>query len=448
MIKITVPNQFAAERVYSIDVLMDEILGLEYEVEVRQCRDVEFKLENGSTLVIRDHFFSLIPLKGSYLNRVFIPAQVLYTANRFLNGGDIPIIYGTRQLEITGTQVVCGIDIISSVFFMLSRWEEYVDDTRDSHGRFPATASLAFKHRFLDRPVVNEYAEMLWRMLQFLGCPQQRKESSFSFVLTHDVDALLKWLSWFHVLKTSAADILKRFKPRDAFSRLGEYRRVRKKQVKDPFDTYDWLMDLSQSAGLKSHFYFMSGGLSRVCEDNHTPYPVKHPFAQALYKKILSRGHVIGFHAGYDSVDNELLWKVQRSHLEEACGIEIKEGRQHYLRFRVPYTWQMWDSQGMQIDSTCGYSDREGFRCGTGHTYSVFNILTRKKLFLKEQPLIFMDMRNFFCGGFKADSLFDHNLFQVIENAKKYGTPVTLLFHNDTFLDPGFKQLYTTLFQM
>jgi len=59
MIKITVPNQFAAERVYSIDVLMDEILGLEYEVEVRQCRDVEFKLENGSTLVIRDHFFSL-----------------------------------------------------------------------------------------------------------------------------------------------------------------------------------------------------------------------------------------------------------------------------------------------------------------------------------------------------------------------------------------------------
>jgi hypothetical protein len=84
----------------------------------------------------------------------------------------------------------------------------------------------------------------------------------------------------------------------------------------------------------------------------------------------------------------------------------------------------------MKIDSTCGYADKEGFRCGTGDEYSVFNILTRKKLKLKERPLIFMDGRDFNCGGHKSNSQFEHNLFNYIKDRK---SSLTLLFHNDIF---------------
>jgi len=45
----------------------------------------------------------------------------------------------------------------------------------------------------------------------------------------------------------------------------------------------------------------------------------------------------------------------------------------------------------MKCDSTLTYPEKEGFRCGTCYKYSVFNILTRKKLKLKEMPLEVME---------------------------------------------------------
>ena len=43
---------------------------------------------------------------------------------------------------------------------MLSRYEELITKDRDQHNRFPATASVAFKAGFLDRPIVSEYLEI------------------------------------------------------------------------------------------------------------------------------------------------------------------------------------------------------------------------------------------------------------------------------------------------
>ncbi|UCH93071.1 MAG: polysaccharide deacetylase family protein [Candidatus Aminicenantes bacterium] len=447
MILINIPGHFSPERRYTIDILMGEMLGLDYRIELKPQQDYEIHLENGKKLIIRDHFFSSLPTRTSYLKAANIPRSVRLLKNRFVKAKDIPMIYGTEQLEITNNRIVCGIDVFASVFFMLSRWEEYVIPTRDTHQRFPATASLAFKHGFLDRPVVNEYVEMLWQMLCYLGCQQQRQEQSFTFVLTHDVDALLKWLGWYQVLHTFAGDTIKRKQIRTAFSRINEYRKIRRGKIKDPFDTYDWLMNLSESLNLKSHFYFMSGGLSKAPEDNHSPYPPGHARALAIFEKIKARAHIIGFHPGYTTYNNEELWEAQKKRLENACACSVTIGRQHYLRFQVPHTWQLWDNQNMEIDSTCGYSDREGFRCGTGHKYSVFNILTRKKLKLKEQPLIFMELRNFYCGGYKGQSLFEHNLSRIIDNAKTFNTPVTLLFHNDVFADKAFVQMYEEILQ-
>ena len=45
---------------------------------------------------------------------------------------------------------------------MLSRYEEAVLLDRDDHDRFPATASIAYKTGFLDRPIIDEYVEILW----------------------------------------------------------------------------------------------------------------------------------------------------------------------------------------------------------------------------------------------------------------------------------------------
>src|SRR5205823_4239631 len=73
-------------------------------------------------------------------------------------------------------------------FFLLTRYEEEVLTERDEHGRFPAALSLAARERFLDRPLVNEYAELLWRELRLLWPRLDRRRREFRLLPSHDVD--------------------------------------------------------------------------------------------------------------------------------------------------------------------------------------------------------------------------------------------------------------------
>jgi hypothetical protein len=81
----------------------------------------------------------------------------------------------------------------------------------------------------------------------------------------------------------------------------------------------------------------------------------------------------------------------------------------------------------MVVDSTCGYADKEGFRCGTGDEFSVFNILTRKKLRLKERPLIAMD-----CSLFGYAKYGYSAALNKIHVMKTSGNDFTVLWHNSS----------------
>lgn len=59
----------------------------------------------------------------------------------------LPVLFGEPLVEQGGQEIRCGVDILGSVFFMLSRFEEVALDDRDNHDRFPAVASLAWGGR-------------------------------------------------------------------------------------------------------------------------------------------------------------------------------------------------------------------------------------------------------------------------------------------------------------
>ena len=60
-------------------------------------------------------------------------------------------------------------DPFALVFYLVSRYEEYLPFQPDEHGRFPATASLAYRERFLDIPLVDLVGRKfrLWLAGQF-----------------------------------------------------------------------------------------------------------------------------------------------------------------------------------------------------------------------------------------------------------------------------------------
>lgn len=430
MINIQIPNNNVPEREYIIDTILSGYLGLEYSTHIDEAARDYVILINQNELIIKDSFFSNYPVPLSYQVKGALPKKVVYSRNAFASETDIPVIYGNEEIVREGSNIRVGVDIFASAFFMLTRWEEFVNMRRDEHARFRGEESIAFKNGFLHRPIVNEYVEMLWNLLQGVGYKGERAKRYFELVLTHDIDALT-YVSY----KTIIGDIWARKNIKLAWNN-SKYLIGR-----DPFDTYDFLMKTSEDAGVKSHFYFMSSS-SKLRYD--PPYYLNTRKFSSVVRNIKARGHVIGFHPGYYTFEDYERWTSEKAALERAVKQPITEGRQHFLRMDISRTLSIWDSNQMEVDSTLGYSDKEGFRCGTGDEYRVFDFLSRKPLFLKERPLIIMD------GTLLQHQKYSYEealktMQDYIAICKKYQSKLTILFHNSIFAEPW--QAFTGLYQ-
>ena len=446
MVKIFVPNNNIAERKYVIDTVFGEFLGLVYQLIIDngelKINDWVIELENGNKLIVEDHFFNKFPQDLEYLKEENIPKKVEFAKNDFCPEADIPIIYGNSNFQFETSNLTCGLDIFASIFFMLTRWEEYTNKIRDKHERFPAAASLAYKFNFLHRLVVNEYLEMLWNMLKFLGINQERKKREFKLVPTHDVDFPLRYYSAAKTAKEIGRDLLINKKYFDAFKKAKEYSFIKLGIKNDPYDTFDYMINLEKEAGLEAYFFFMGAGTSPIYDDG---YSMNDPQIQNLVKKIIKNGHKIGIHPSYFTFNNKEQMRREKENIEKATGLKISCGRQHYLRFAIPNTWQIWEDNGMEWDSTLSYADKEGFRCGVCYEYSVFNILSRKKLKLKEKPLIVME------GSFttyqpdiKPEEMLE-KIKKLAATVKKYNGEFVFLWHNSCLLNSKDRKIYENI---
>lgn len=429
-IEVRIPVNYREEREYAVHCIFYDFLGLSYELIIDEESTGYIVSFGEKKMMIHDAFFNQYPQKLSYLKTDALPT-VSFASNQFLIEKDIPILYGSNEIKIEKNICKCFIDIFASIFFMLTRWEEYVNKERDSHGRFPATASIAYKSNFLHRPVVNEYVEMLWNILKYMGYEGERKKRKFELVLTHDID-IMRWRG--NIGRAMAGDLLKRGNLSKAFSRLSFF-------FKEPVRTYDFLMDQSEKIGMKSHFYFMATEDENLYD---TPNYLNTEEFQVLIKKIRSRGHIVGFHPGYTTFLDEEKWKIEKERLEDVIGDRVIVGRQHYLRMDISQTLRIWNNQKMEVDSTLGYADQVGFRCGTGDCFQVFDFLYRKELALRERPLVVMD------GSLKVYQNIslpaaEEILNYYIQIGHKYKMTITFLFHNSSF-DAcewrGWKQMY------
>ena len=158
-------------------------------------------------------------------------------------------------------------DLLGTAFYILARVEEVLNPARDEHDRFPASASHALACGYLHRPVVDEYVEILRRCILHLWPRAEFKLEAFRMMLTHDVDAPFEHLfrpAW-RAARIFCGDIVLRHSPRLAFSRATRWLNVKYlgNWHRDALNTFDTIMDISESHGLKSAFYFLAGRDSR-----------------------------------------------------------------------------------------------------------------------------------------------------------------------------------------
>lgn len=436
MLNVSVPDNNFPEREYIIDVMLSGFLGLPYSLSPGSDPTGYHILFDGAELIIRDHFFSRYPLPLTYLVREAIPPVTRFMKNPCTGDKDIPVIYGTDEFQWNEKSLVCGIDLFGSSFFMLTRWEEAVIQVRDIHNRFPGRESLAVAGGFLQRPIVNEYATMLWNLLKILGYKGERKTRHYGLVLTHDVDHL----DYPSTCRILLGDLLKRHSTTLVRHHFNQYR----KTGANPYDYFDFLMSHSEKLGLRSRFYFMSTNTG--LPNDRRFYLNKKRFRDKV-SEIRRRGHLIGFHPGYYTFDNEERWRREKEILECALNERITEGRQHYLRFDVSRTFRIWENNGMETDSTLGYADHEGFRCGTGDDFPVFDFTGRHRLRLRERPLVIMDGTLKHYKGYDQETIIEcFRYYQQI--ARTYEMQLTILFHNCFYGElEGYDNLYVKMLE-
>ena len=438
MIKVFHPENFLLERKYIVDILLLEFLGLKIEHATSpEINETKILFENGHSLIVKDHFFSIIKDSSTYLSLKNLPKSILWIykkKNDFITEKKLPILYGNDTIVLTKKNIILGADVFASAFFMLTRWEEYINKNKDIHQRFLAEKSVAFQNSFLKEPIVDQYVEMLWNMFLYLGVKQKRKIRQFNALLTYDVDMALLWPNYQFIFKKSVGDLLKRRNITEALFTLRNGLKTKYYKYKDPFDTFDFLIKQTEEIGLQAHFFFLSGGDSKYDQSLR----LDHQFMKDLFDKLKQRNHIIGFHPSYDTYKDIDLFKKEKLTLEKAIGCQVKVGRQHFLRFHVPETWQIWDTMGMDWDSTMYYAEHPGFRCGTCHAYSVFNILTRKKLKIKELPLTAMEISWINYLKTPPDQMFN-DISSLIKKVRKYKGTFVLLWHNSSFNIPEFQ---------
>ncbi|WP_276301479.1 polysaccharide deacetylase family protein [Halorussus lipolyticus] len=190
------------------------------------------------------------------------------------------------------------------------------------------------------------------------GRPSAVADSEFALLLTHDVDRPYK----------SVQSVYHAIEHRD----LGQLRALRPDV--NPWWTFDDIIELEESLGVRSAFYFLREKhlLERPPSDWLNPfYWVEHvgrygletPEMLDLLDRLQEGGWEVGLHGSYDSYDDAERLETEKTMLELALGESVTGGRQHHLN-RSPETWDHHRDIGLKYDASPGSSETFGFDHG------------------------------------------------------------------------------------
>lgn len=315
-------------------------------------------------------------------------------------------------------------DIFSAVFFMLSRYEEYTCQDRDEHGRFDLQHSLAFKHGFHLRAVVDEWIIMLRnRLLKHLP------ETSFSkdkptFSLTVDVDMLFSYRTKGFVRNAAGwfRDISK-----GRLKEVWERPAVLFGLKKDPFDSFHIIDQISRESKVRVLLFILASQQRTAFDKNGD---LSHPRSVEKLLKLAGESQ-IGLHPSYYCMKDDQKLMREKQWLSELINVPITASRRHFLRMTLPYSYRQLVRAGFTSDYTMGFASGHGFRAGTTRPFRFFDLETDQVLPLVVHPFCIMD------GSLKDYQQMtlqqtEAELFKLADYIKSINGHFEMLLHNET----------------
>lgn len=286
-----------------------------------------------------------------------------------------------------------GFDWIEMVFFHLSRYEEFhfPIDERNQWDLMPEQKLLLVLNGREQRPVVDE---LVMVVLQAMDIPV--KTTQFSFCISHDVDHMVNPDS----RTRSVLSALRHGHMNKAIFNYNSY-----------FEDFSFMISNHK---MEKILYLHPGG-------NH-PYDGMNNMdekGQTLFIKLINEAkalqYTIGLHPSFLAATNAELFLQEKGKIEAVTGIPMTRSRQHFLHFDVQKTIAILESADINEDSSLGYNEYIGYRCGTAASFFLFDLQHKKTSKVRERPMIWMDSAQWAAANRNSD-LFKKSAADFISN--------------------------------
>lgn len=318
-------------------------------------------------------------------------------------------------------------DPFASIFYVLTRMEEYAHGNRDVHDRFEAKNSILFKNNWLETAICDRWAEsILYFIENQSGKTFLQVKKEVVCIPTFDIDNVraFEWKPFHRKFLATFRDFLKR-----DHSRITMRKKV-KTGEKDPYDTFSKINEIGLRFPHTKVFWLLGDYAS--FDKNVRYFDTRH---QTQIQDVASSVEV-GLHPSYRSNSSSLILQKEKQRLENILSKSISISRQHFLKLKLPETYQTLERLGFKQDFTMGFADQIGFRCGTARTHFFFDLTKNKTTQLQIQPFVYMDgTLHEYMKLSLEESKRKIDLF--VEEIQKYGGNFCFIWHNETIGDFG-----------
>jgi hypothetical protein len=401
---------------YVFDLVLHEQLGFTVELTTSERNFIAFqgvKITYGESAV-EENFF----IKSTQL---LFERDIFSQDLKPFNYEDI-----TAFFPVFNKDSSLPFDIFAAVFYLVSRYEEYLPFVKDIHGRYQASSSVLFKLQILQKPLVNIWCKKLGHRLEQHFNGLKIPERKYSFVPTYDIDAAwaIKNKGFIRTYGSYINNLL------DAnFEELKLKYNVLKGRIPDPFDTFDLQLDLQKSYQLHPIYFILFADY----DVNDKNIPIDSNEFQLLIKRLGDYAEV-GIHPSYASFDDKSKLKPEIQHLSKVLNREITRSRQHFLRMNLPVTYHNLIDHDILDDYTMGYASQPGFRAGISDSFFFYDLDHDGPTPLRVHPFTIMDgtLRDYLKLEPEPALELVKNLIKEVKDVQ--GTFITL-WHNESLSD-------------
>lgn len=328
-------------------------------------------------------------------------------------------------------------DVFALTFYLVSRYEEYLDFVPDHFGRFPATASVAYKNRFLQQPLVNLWALELQKFLLQYYPKLEFNLPKFQYTPTYDIDHAYAFLQKGFLRQAGAfgRNLLK-WDSETLGLQLKTWFRIQK----DPYDTFDYLQGLDKQYKLKPIYFWLIGDYGEYDKNTH---PENKHFQSII--KSNAQKFPVGIHPSFGSNTNQDIVDKEIHRLDRITQERTIRSRQHFLILRFPETYQRLVNLGIKEDYSMGYAEFVGFRASMATPFYWYDLKEEKATNLQIFSFQLMDVTFNTYLKLKPEQVLEQAL-PVIQNTKRVGGQLISIWHNSSLCEAwqwkGWRKVY------